>query len=229
MKRALPAKPIHRAVLEEIEQLICNAPDLRPMLLDEIRSQDRQRGGTQDEVEQLKKELQALDRKAGSLLDQLDGEFAEQAKSKIQKAQTRKREIASRLDEIDQGPRMSESEIEQMADGIIADMADLLDSLASTQNSDIRHVFETLIDEAVCDLEKREVSFSLAIPASMLAQRDLCPPVGSGSKSFYRTNKWASIPLHAVTIELPAACHAECQRPFEPKGCNNCRRKRKAA
>jgi len=229
MKRALPAKPIHRAVLEEIEQLICNAPNLRPMLLDEIRSQDRLRGGSQDEVEQLKKELHALDRKAGSLLDQLEGEFADQAKLKLQKAKKRKREITSRLDEIDQGPRMNESEIEQMANGIIADMADLLDSLASTQNSDIRHVFETLIDEAVCDLEKREVSFSLAIPASMLSQRDVCPSAGSGSKSCYRTNKWASIPLHAVTIELPGACHAECQRPFKPKGCDCCRRKRKAA
>ncbi|MBL4698819.1 MAG: recombinase family protein [Phycisphaerales bacterium] len=229
LKRALPAKPIHRAVLEEIEQLICNAPDLRPMLLDDIRSQDRQRGGTQDEVKQLKKELQALDRKAGSLLDQLEGEFAEQAKSKLQKAENRKREITSRLDEIDQGPRMNEPEIEQMADGIIADMADLLDSLASTQSSDIRHVFEMLIDEAVCDLEKREVSFSLAIPASMLSRRDFCPLERTGPKSFYRTKKWASILLETVTIELPGACHAECQRPFKPKGCDRCRRKRKAA
>ena len=229
MKRALPAKPIHRAVLEEIEQLICNAADLRSMLIDEIRSQDRQRGGAQDEVEQLKKELQALDRKAGSMLDQLDGEFAEQAKSKLQKAQKRKCEITSRLDEIDQGPRMSESDIQQMADGIIVDMADLLDLLASAQNSDIRQVFELLIDEAVCDLEKREVSFSLAIPASMLSQRDICPPVGSGSKSCYRTKKWASIRIQTVTIELPGACHAECQRPFKPMGCDNCRRKRKAA
>lgn len=229
MKRALPAKPIHRAVLEEIEQLICNAPDLRPILIDEIMNQDKQRGGSQDEVEQLKKELHALDRKAESLLDQLEGEFAEQAKSKLQKAKSRKREIIFRLDEIDQGPRMSEPDIEQMADGIIADMADLLDLLTSMQSSDIRQVFALLIDEAVCDLEKREVSFSLAIPASMLSQRDLCPPVGSGPKSCYRTKKWTSIRIQTVTIELPGSCHAECQRPFKPKGCNNCRRKRKAA
>jgi len=229
LKRALPAKPIHRAILEEIEELICNAADLRSMLIDEIQSQDRQRGGSHDEVEQLKKELHALDRKAGSLLDQLEGGFAEQAKSKLQRAEKRKREIASRLDEIDQGPRMNESEIEQMADGIIADMADLLDLLASTQNSDIRQVFEMLIDEAVCDLEKREVSFSLAIPALMLSQRDFCPLERTGPKTCYRTNKWASILLQTVTIELPGACHAECQRPFKPKGCDNCRRKRKAA
>lgn len=170
-----------------------------------------------------------MDRKAGSLLDQLEGEFAELAKSKLQTAERRKHEITFRLDEIDQGPRMNESEIEQMADGIIADMADLLDSLASTQNSDTRHVFETLIDEAVCDLEKREVSFSLAIPASMLSQRDVCPSVGSGSKSCYRTKRWSPFRLHAVTIELPVACHAECQRHFKPKGCDSCRRKRKAA
>ena len=229
LKRALPAKPIHRAILEEIEELICNAADLRTMLIDEIRNQDQQRGGSQDEVEQLKKELQALDLKAGSLLDQLEGEFAEQAKSKLLKAEKRKREISSRLEEIDQGPRMSELDIEQMADGIIANMSCLLDSLASTQSSDIRQVFELLIDEAVCDLEKREVSFSFAIPSSMLSQSDLCPPVGSGPKSSCRTNKWVSIPLHAVTIELPGACHAECQRPFKPKGCDNCRRNRKAA
>lgn len=229
LNRALPAKPIHRAILEEMEELICNAADLRSMLLDEIRNQDRQRGGTQDEAEQLNKELHALDRKAGSLLDQLEGEFAEQAKSKLLKAKIRKREITFRLDEIDQGPRLSESEIEQMADGIIADMTGLLDSLASEQNSDIRQVFELLIDEAVCDLDKREVSFSLAIPSSMLSQRDICPPVGSGPKSCYRTKKWASIRFQTVTIELPGACHAECQRPFKPKGCDSCRRKRKAA
>ncbi len=183
LKRALPAKPIHRSVLEEIEELICNTADLRSMLIDEIRIQDSQRGGSKDEVEQLKKELQALDRKAGSLLDQLEGEFAEQAKSKLQKAENRKREITSRLEDIDQGPRMSESDIEQMADGIIADMTGLLDSLASTQSSDIRQVFEMLIDEAVCDQEKREVCFSLAISASMMSQRVICPPVGSGPKT----------------------------------------------
>jgi len=116
-----------------------------------------------------------------------------------------------------------------MADLILSDLQNMLDGLAKDHDPALRQLCETLIDQATADLEKREVKFNFAIPASMLVQRDVCPATIQGSQIIPGTNKWQSIPIIAVTLVLPRKCQGDCLDPFEPKGCSDCRRKRKAA
>jgi len=229
LNRTLPVPPIDSFALAEIERLLCGVDDLRALLIDEIKNQDRDREGSQDEAHQLKKELSAVNRKVEMLLDQLGGEFADQAKEKIQKATLRKREIDDRMAEIDLGPRLSIEDIEKMTDLIIFDLRSMLNRLANDHDPALRQLCETLIDHATADLEKREVKFNFAIPASMLVQRDICPRDIQGSPCIQQTNKWRSIPISVVTLVLPRKCQGDCWNAFKPKGCSDCRRKRKAA
>ena len=229
LNRTLPVPPTDSFVLEEIERLLCGADDIRLILIDEIKKQDREREGTQGEARRLNKELATIDRKVERLLDQLGGDFADQAKKKIQKATLRKREIDDRLVEIDLGPRLSDTDIEKMADLILSDLQNMLDGLAKDHDPALRQLCETLIDQATADLEKREVKFNFAIPASMLVQRDVCPATTQGSLNLRQTNKWRSIPIRVVTLVLPRKCQGDCWDAFKPKGCSDCRRKRKAA
>ena len=229
LSRTLPVPPIDSFVLEEIERLLCGHEDLRSLLIDEIKNQDRDREGTQDEARQLNKELSTINRKVEMLLDQLGGDFSDQVKKKIQKATLRKREIDDRLVEIDLGPRLGDADIEKMTDLILSDMRNMLDGLAKDHDPALRQLCETLIDHATADLKKREVSFNLAIPAAMLTQRDVCPRDNQGPPYIQQTNKWRSIPICAVTLVLPRKCQGDCWDAFKPKGCSDCRRKRKAA
>jgi hypothetical protein len=163
------------------------------------------------------------------LLDQLGGDFADQAKEKIQKATLRKRDIDDRMAEIDLGPRLGIEDIEKMTDLIIFDLRSMLNGLAKDHDPGLRQLCETLIDHATADLDKREVKFKFAIPASMLIQRDVCPRDIQGSPCIQQTNKWRSIPISVVTLVLPRKCQDDCWDAFKPKGCGNCCRKRKAA
>jgi len=71
LNRTLPVPPTDSFVLEEIERLLCGADDIRPILIDEIKNQDREREGTQDEARQLNKELSTINRKVEAVTLQI--------------------------------------------------------------------------------------------------------------------------------------------------------------
>lgn len=226
----LPRGPIDRAVLEEIETLLCGAGDLRSEFIAEIQRQDAARGGTRSEVDCLNKELRAIERKVDALIDRLGGDFAEQVKAKLDQAAARKNEILARLNEIDSGPQLSIDQIERMADEIIENLSSFIDELAANKDASLRLMAETFVSKAVADMRTREIEIEIAIPASMIGAANkvgLTP--GMGTPSVRQTNKWAAMLLTSVTVDLSKRCDKDCHESFEPSGCDDCRRQQRAA
>ena len=227
--KLIPMRPLDREVLNRIEAILCGIEDLRPMLVEEIRSQDQARRGDPREIERLQNELEALKVKAAALYEAVDGPFADTVRSELDALGERKVAIDDRLAEVDAGPQLTVGEIERMADGIMADLHQLLEELHSERDASLRHVCEVLIDSAIADVEAREVDVCFAVPASLLSRLDVCPASSRGSGTAQRTNKWKSIGLGTLSVHLPKGCRGSCWDRWQPMGCNDCRRQRNAA
>ena len=227
--KLIPMRPLDREVLNHIEAILCGIKDLRPMLVEEIRSQDQARRGDPREIERLHKEREALKVKAAALYEAVEGPFADTVRSKLDALGERKVAIDDRLVEIDARPQLTEAEIERMADGILADLHQLLDELHVERDASLRHVCEVLINSAIADVEARTVKVCFAVPASMLSRLDICPAKSRGSEPSLRTNKWQPIGLSTLVVHLPKGSRRSCWDRWKPMGCNGCRRQRRAA
>lgn len=225
----LPSGPLHRIVLEEIETLICSLPDLRQRIIEEIRAQDRERRGGSGEADQLLSKLDKLKARLKSQVRRLGGNDDAIVNDAIDETTKQIRLTEDRLAGINSGPALTGDEVSAIADGIITDLSTMLKDLASGSDPVLRKLAETLIGSATARLDAMEVDFEFAIPAELIQRRNVRLAARHGPAPCRQAYKWRPIPLHAVTVELPKLCRGECWDPFVPKGCDNCRRKRRAA
>lgn len=108
-------------------------------------------------------------------------------------------------------------------------MRALLDRLAEGGDQALRRVVEAVIGSAVADLEAGEVEFELVVPAALIQQRVRGLGHCRRPATIRQDHKWEPVRLDAVTVELPSRCSKGCWQPFEPNGCEKCRRQRRAA
>jgi hypothetical protein len=229
LRRRLPALPLHRTVLEEIEWLLCSLPDFESMIADAIEQQDREHRGDADEQERILADRERLRARYRSQIDMLGGIDDGLVRESICKTTAQIQSIDDRLAAIGSGPVLTEGEIRNITKGVIEDMQALLERFGHEGESALRCVAEAMIGSAVADLHQSEVEFEFVVPASFIARRVMGLPDCRRPASFRQTPKWKSIPLGAVTVELPRRCGKRCWEPFRPQGCVDCRRQRPAA
>jgi len=229
LRNWLPSGPLHRAVLEEMEALVCSLPDLRERIIGEIREQDRQRRGGSGEAERLMAELDKLAARLKSQVRRLGGDDDDIVNEAIDETTKQIRIIEDKLAGMNGGPALTDKEIAAIADGIIKDLSAMLRAFADGGETSLRRLAETLISSAVADLDAHEVEFEFAIPKELIEQRNVRLAARCGPAPCRQAYKWRPIPLDAVTVEVPKRCSGDCWEPFEPKGCDECRRQRNAA
>lgn len=105
----------------------------------------------------------------------------------------------------------------------------MLQAFADEGETSLRKLAETLISSAVARLDANEVDFEFAIPAELIEQRNVRLAARNGPAPCRQAYKWRPIPLDAVTVDIPKRCSGDCWEPFEPSGCDDCRRQPKAA
>ena len=229
LRRRLPAAPLHRILLEEIESILCSFDDFEGLIRSEIHDQDQARRGSPDEARQLECEREKLKRRRQSQLDLLGELDDNSVRESIVKASSRINAIDARLAAIDAGPRLSPVEIEQVARGVMDDLRGMLKRLAEDGDTALRTVVEAMVGKAVADLEAGEVDFEFAVPGELIEQRIRGLPSSRRSTTCRQAHKWTAIHLSSLTVELPERCSGDCWEPFEPRGCDNCRREKDAA
>lgn len=229
LRRRLAAPPLEKAILEEIESLLCSLPDLQQMIRDGIAEQDRRRQGDSEETTGLLKEREKLNRRYQSQLDLLGGSDDGAIRDAIQRTRQRIAAIDDRLASIDSGPSLTAEEVGSVAAGVIEDMRRLLERLAEGGDQALRSVVEAVIGSAVADLEAGEVEFKLVAPAEFIQQRVKGLGRCRRPATMRQDHKWEPVRLDGVTVELPSRCGKGCWQPFQPQGCEECRRQRRAA
>lgn len=229
LRRRLPAPPLHRAVLEEIESLLCSLPDLESMITEAILQQDRNRRGNVDQQDRLIAEREQLRNRYRSQVDMLGGIDDGLVRESINKTAGQIQSIDDRLASMNSGPALTEREICEVTKGVIEDMQGLLERFAEEGEPALRSVAEAVVGSAVADLENSEVDIELVVPAAFIERRIRGLAERRRSEAFRQAPKWEPIPIDAVTIELPERCSKDCWEPFKPSGCDDCRRQRNAA
>lgn len=229
LSRRLPSAPLHRAVAEEIEMLICDDGDLRDRLRAEIRSQENERRAAGGEIKSLRAQYEKMGRKLASQVDLLGEDDDAVIRGKIEQTKAQRRAVEERLAEINQGPSLSDGEVDKLVDGLVADLQRELAAFADAGDPGFRRLTELLVSSAVADLEKGEVAFEFAVPSSMIERRVMGMGRRCESKTVNHTHKWKPISLDAVTVCLPERCGKDCWEPFVQRGCEECRRQRRAA
>ncbi|MEO1583764.1 MAG: recombinase family protein [Planctomycetota bacterium] len=229
LRRRLPAPPLHRAVLEEIESLLCSLPDLESMITEAILQQDRHRRGDADQQGQLIAEREQLRNRYRSQVDMLGGIDDGLVRESINKTAGQIQLIDDRLASMNSGPALTEREVCEVTKGVIEDMQSLLERFAEEGEPALRSVAEAVVGSAVADLEESEVDIELVVPAAFIERRVRGLAERRRPEAFRQAPKWEPILLDAVTIELPERCSKACWEPFKPSGCDDCRRQRKAA
>jgi hypothetical protein len=229
LRKRLPAQPLHRIVLEEIESLLCSLPEFESMISDEIKQQDRERRGNIDQQQQLLVERDRLRNRYRSQVDMLGGIDDELVRGSISKTTGQIQAIDDRLASMDSGPELTDEQIRKVTNGVIEDMQALLERLAEKGESALRCVAESLIGSAIADLERNEVEFEFVVPAAFIERRIKGLADRRRPAAFPQAPKWKPILLDALTAELPERCGKACWKPFIPKGCDHCKRKSRAA
>ena len=229
LRNWLPSGPLHRVVLEEMEAVICSLPDLRERIIKEIGDQDRERRGGSGEADQLLAKLDKLKARLKSQVRRLGGDDDNIVNDAIDETTKQIRLTEDKLAGINSGPELTADEVAGIADGIIADLLAMLKNLASEGEPALRKLAETLISSATARLDANEVDFEFAIPADLIQRCNVRLAARNGLAPCRQAYKWQPIPLDAVTVEIPKRCSGDCWEPFEPKGCDDCRRQSNAA
>ena len=229
LRRRLPAPPLHRVVLEEIELLLCSLADLEGTIGDAIKQQDRDRRGDADEQERLLADRERLRTRYRSQIDMLGGLDDDLVRESISKTTSQIQAIDDRLASMDSGPMLTETEINHITKGVINDMQAMLERFAEEGDSSLRCVAESMIGSAVADLEESEVEIEFVVPAAFIEQRVRGLAERRRPTACRQAHKWQPIILETIAVELPERCSKDCWRPFKPRGCKGCRRQRRVA
>jgi len=219
----VPACPLDRAVLTEIERLLCSAGTLRESMVAEIRRQQRERLQGRAEIESIDERLHRAQKRHASLLRQLGGPDEKAVEEAIAEARA---EIAALTDKLQSlgGRELSDEEIDELADSVIDKLSALIDDLHEARDPALRRLAELLVDEAVVDAATRQARFRFAVPTALIADSELGLEGGPELKPTFQTNKWQAIPISSISLTLPPRCNRHCHRKVKPKGCGPCRR-----
>lgn len=225
----LPSGPLHRAVLEELESLVCSLPDLRDRIIKEIQGQDEQRRGGSGEADQLLANLGKLKGRLKSQVRRLGGSDDAIVNDAIDETSKQIRMVEDKLVGMNAGPALTSEQVAAIADGVIADLSTMLKDLAAEGDPALRKLAETMISSATAKLDANEVEFEFAIPAALIERGHVRLAARNGPAPYRQAYKWRPIHLRTVTVEMPMRCGKDCWQPFKPQGCEECRRQRRAA
>lgn len=217
----IPSEPLHTAVLEEIEALLCGIDGLADMVKKEIRRQYNDVVGDSEARQGLVKQVSLLKKRYASQVGMLGGPDDSVVREVIAATEEQLRLAASRLDEMGCAPELSDSDIDAIAVGVLSNMSELLSTLADGDAA-LRRVAEHLVGSAVADLETSEVAIELVVPADLLQRRLMGLASCRGSESYRWTHLFEAIPLDCFVVEIPERCAGPCWEPWKPQGCSDC-------
>tara|TARA_R110002072_G_scaffold158989_4_gene310069 strand:- start:8283 stop:10223 length:1941 start_codon:yes stop_codon:yes gene_type:complete len=231
LRRRIPSALVEKAVLDEIESLLCSLSNLKSLIVEEIKKQEDASRSEHGELERLESEQQKLKKKYALQMNQLGGSMDDLVQESLDQTQRQLQSIDDRINQIAIGHRLTESEINEIADGVIEDLRPLLDELSGTGDVGLRKIVEAFVGSAVVDLVEGKVDFEFIIPNEVLMQRyrsrgpASSPGPASGCQALYRK----PITLSTRAVLIPDKCRGRCWDPFVAQGCQKCHRKPRAA
>jgi DNA invertase Pin-like site-specific DNA recombinase len=190
------AEAVEEPILAHLKMVLICMPHLRARVLEQTHEWNEARQRSSDRTD-LEKRLTRIDRQIGIALglESDDEEIARRLKDLLQE----KKEIKMRLDADSGLPNLTGPEVEEVVDIVLENFQTLGRLMDEFDPAMLRQLVDIFVEEAVVDLETREVSFVIGIPSwAMVNDRMMGLEEPFGSKSTAEAHRFASFDLGFV-------------------------------
>lgn len=226
----IPAEPLERFVLEQVEQIVCSLPTLRDVIAAELVQQQAEREKLKGDLPELKKQLQRVGKAIevqNRMLSRVDD--TARIEAELEHLSDQARILAHQISLLGGNEDLNEEEITTLVSIVVERLETLAVDALDGNRTALRSLCEVLIDQAMANPETREVRFRFALPgwafddANGRTVPKLEPKLGG------HPSKWTSVTLGEATDCVPKRCNRKCRRGFIRRGCDSCRRGHEAA
>jgi hypothetical protein len=203
LSRLVPAEPIEHLIMIQLKNLLMDMPGLRDEFMKATKAQLARRNGGAADRGKLETEIRLVERRIGMALDQMDGNNDDAIRQKLAELKVQRRKLGEELSLMAEPVEMTEREIEDRVDAMIAACNEQADILAVLPREQARELLELLIESLTVDLETMEFNCVLRLPSSsnaLLAAVGASQPMGLADKSVYRLDLWAHPPAEARRV-----------------------------
>lgn len=218
----IPADCVEKEFYCRLECLLRSIGDFRGMLVEEIKSQDRERcKGTQD-LNQLLREQEELKEKYDLLVERLSRGNKDRINKLLDETDAKLDALEQKIESVGQFPPLDDEQVEKVADSILRNLRKIIGELSSSSDAVLFALIDEIVSSAVADLQQRTVQFEFAVPASMINQAIVGLDGLASCKKLVQTYKWNPIYLAETAIHWPERCTGDCWDRYSFGCCEEC-------
>jgi DNA invertase Pin-like site-specific DNA recombinase len=179
LRRRIRAEHVEEAAVRALTAILERAPVEREEVIRQTVLWQKQQSGRADRKD-IEKQIGQLDREMSFLVKQIHRLGEEAAEAQLAPLAEQRAALARQLERPGELPELSEQEIADVADAVIAGLSDMATSIDSLPKPELRRLLEVFIESAVVDLETGAIELTMAVPnwaavASGTFGLDSCP------------------------------------------------------
>jgi len=216
--KVVPAQALEDGILDLIQQIITNAPDLRQRILDEFKRQSAT-SLTQQQLDDLKEQRSKLAAWLQLIVKTFDEGSLADAKPEIDRLAGQRRELDKQIAQTEHAIHRSTEDPQILADKVIARLNSLDLDWKSISPAARRDLVQQFVEKVEVDMATKEAEVSLRLPPWALENENLAMRLahGSASQTVDQTHPLVGIPL----------AYADCRYTLVPgrSVCYRCRRR----
>ena len=206
-----------------VQEVLADVPRLRERVERFVKEQSDAAPVGADELDQLRKQREAVRRRTATIFATFDEETLADARQETERLSAERRRLDEQIAAAELAARAPSLDPSQVADDVVNRVSALSKLLLGEMPTfAVREVLNGLIEEVVGDMETKEVEVTLALPPWAFGENGDAKPlrlVGtSASSASYETHRF-------LTLKL---AYADCRYVLGRTACYECRRRQAA-
>jgi len=195
LRRRVPADFLDEFVLTYLETVLLDSADFRKFLVREIGKQDAERCRVAGDVERLKADEKRLADALAMLWDRQSRGDAEYLMPVIERNEAELKRVQGMLVGQDALPRLTQKQVEWVADRIMQELPADLRSLASQGDPAVQRVVRGFVSSVRVDLQTKNVKVDFAVDRSVVVNAIMGLAESIGCNSNFQAHPWHAIPI----------------------------------
>jgi hypothetical protein len=197
-RRLVRADAVEAVALYTLRCLLLAMPGLRDEFVAQTKAAVRGRAGDEQARDSLAAEIRRLDKRIAMVLDEFDGEDESAVRAKLADLKLKRREASDRLAGMQRPASISDEQIENMVDAMIAMYVEQADMLRELPAPHVRELLGSFVESMSVDLSTMRVDLVASVPPwGGPAVAKASESLGLACSSVYRAEWEAQLPAAA--------------------------------
>lgn len=176
------AAALEEAVVELVADELRNLPQLREQILAAVAAHSASLTNSDAQLDDLRNRREQVRKRTELIVSTLDEETLADARTELERLRAERRGLEDQIAAVEAVEQTRAADPEQVADAVVARLAELPVTLKTMPTFALRQVIGTFVEKVVGDMENKDVEVVLSLPAWAFVQKyaDLgVRPVGS--------------------------------------------------